>query len=257
MNPAFAFVYDEVLAHPRYERLVGDLETEAGRAGIEGRVLRVGMFRDAKESLKELQKNGVKNVVFVGTDQVLLSHIYLLPSLEMTVGFLPILSDSYLARALRLPIGVKAVQTIAGRLIERLDLGKIGDRLFLTEFVVTNTDAGVEVNGEYRLSPREHGSISIRNLCASPEQTGCSADPQDGLLEVVIQSAMTSSGFLRWKKQDMSETRLYLKEGTVISKAPLDAFVDGHKLTNTRFPFSIVPKALRFITGREGLLPTR
>ena len=257
MNPAFAYVYDEVLAHPRYERLVAEIETEAGQAGIEGRVLRVGMFRDAKESLQDLQKHGVKNVIFVGTDQVLLSHIYLLPSLEMTIGFLPIMTDSYLARALRLPIGAKAIQTIAGRLVECLDLGKVGDRLFLTELVVTNTDAGVEVNGEYRLSPRERGGISVRNLCASPGQTGCVTDPQDALLEVVIQSSVTSASFFPWKKQEMSETRLYLKEGAIVSKQPLDAYVDGHKMTNTRFAFSVVPKALRLITGREGVLPKR
>lgn len=257
MNPAFAYVYDEVLAQPRYERLVADIENEAVHAGIEGRVLRVGMFRDAKESLKELEKHGVKNLIFVGTDHVLLSHLSLLPSLEMTIGFLPIETESYLARALRLPIGPKAVQAIAGRLIESLDLGKIGDRWFLTELVVTNTDAGVEVNGAYRLSPRERGGISVRNLSASPGETGCSADPQDGMLEIIIQSKLTPKGIFPWKKSEISETRLYLKEGAIVSPLPLDAFVDGVKMTNTRFAFSIVPKALRVITGREGILPKR
>lgn len=257
MNPAFAYVYDEVLANPRYERLIGDIENETVQAGIEGRVLRVGMFRDAKESLKELEKHGVKNLIFVGTDQVLLSHIHLLPSLEMTIGFLPIVADSYLARAFRLPVGAKAVQTIAGRLVELLDLGKIGDRLFLTELVIPNTDAGVEVNGAYRVSPRERGGISIRNICATPGETGCIADPQDGLLEVVIQSRITSQGFLSLKKQEMCETRLYLKEGAVVSKMPIEAFVDGQKMTNIRFNFSVMPKALRVITGKEGVLPKR
>lgn len=257
MNPAFAYVYDEVLSNPRYEQLIATIENETVQAGIEGRILRVGMFRDAKESLKELEKHGVKNLIFVGTDQVVLSHIHLLPSLEMTIGFLPVVSDSYLARALRLPIGAKAVQTIAGRLVEALDLGKIGDRFFLTELVVPNTDAGVEVNGAYRLSPRERGGISVRNLCVLPGESGCIADPQDGMLEIVIQSRMTLGGLSFWKKHEMSETHLYLKEGAIISKTPLDAFVDGQKMTNTRFAFSIAPKALRMITGKEGILPKK
>lgn len=257
MNPAFAYVYDEALANPRHQRLVSDIENEAVQAGIEGRVLRVGMFRDAKESLKELEKHGVKNLIFVGTDQMLLSHIHLLPNLDMTIGFLPIIPDSYLARAFRLPVGAKAVQTIAGRLIESLDLGKVGERLFLTEIVVTNTDAGIEVNEAYRVSPRERGGISIRNLCTNPGETGSVADPQDGMLEILIQSRVPAPGLLSWRKQEMSETRLYLKEGALVSKLPIDAFVDGQKMTNTRFAFSIVPKALKIITGKEGVLPKR
>ena len=255
MNPAFAYVYDELLTQPRYERLIADIENEAGHAGIEGRILRVGMFRDPKASLKELQSVGIKNLIFVGLDDVLLSHIQFVTTLDMTIGFLPIASESYLARALRLPIGAKAVQAIAGRLVESIDLGKVGDRHFLTELVVPDTVAGVEVNGAYRLSPRERGGISVRNLCASPGESGCVADPQDGFLEIVIQSKLTSKGFLGFKKKEMAETRLYLKEGAVVSPTPLEAFVDGQKVTNTRFAFSVVPKALKVITGREGILP--
>ncbi len=254
MNSAFAYVYDEMLVDPRHARFLAEVETEAGRAGIEGRTLRVGMFRDSKESLKELISYGVKNLIFVGSDQVLLSHIALLPSLDLTIGFIPLQSNSYLASALRLPIGSAAVQAIAGRLIESLDLGKIGDRLFLTECVIADTDAGVEVNGAYRLCPQERGAISIRNLCAQQGELGCVSDPQDGTLEVVLQSRYKSKGVLSWKKEEVSETRLFLKEGAIVSRTPVDAFVDGQKVTNTRFPFSILPKALRCITGKEGVI---
>lgn len=254
MNAAFAYVYDEILTQPRYERFLAEIETEAQRTGIEGRILRVGMFRDARESLKELKEHGVKNLVFVGSDQVLLSHVALLPTLEMTIGFLPVLPDSYLAAALRLPIGGKAIHAIAGRLVDCLDLGKVGDRVFLTEVVIPDTDAAVDVNGEYRLSPRERGGISVRNLSTRTGEIGCFSDPQDGALEVVIQNHGKTKGFFPWNKTEVSETRLYLKEGTIIAKTAIDAFVDGQKITNTRFPFSVMPKAIRLITGREGLV---
>ena len=257
MNPAYAYVYDEVLSQPRHERFLGEIETEAQRAGVEGRILRVGMFRDARESLKELKEVGVKNIIFVGSDQSLLNHIALLPSLEMTVGLIPMAKDSYLAAAFRLPIGVKAIQAIAGRLIDCLDLGKIGERIFLTEVVIPDTDAAVEVNNEYRLSPRERGGISIRNLSTRTGEIGCFSDPQDGVLEVVIQNRSKPKSLFGWKNEEVSETRLYLKEGVLVAKTAIDAFVDGQKITHTRFPFSVLPKAIRVITGREGLVTRR
>ncbi len=247
MNPAFAYVYDDVLSDRRYEREIGTLETELARRGIEGRVARLAMFRNPREMAADLMKVGVKNVVLVGRDQMLKDLMAFAPDLEVTLGYLPIGAPSEIAALLGIPNGIGSVDVLAARLVEILDVGRLNDRYFLTEVVAPSTKACVDIEGKYRVSPTEHGAIAIRNLAGGGEGSTL-ADPQDGRLEVVIQARVGSRW---WKKGALEETRMWLTRGAIRSAQPIDIFVDGEKMRGTEFHLSIVPKKLKIITGRR------
>lgn len=251
MNPAFAYVYDEVLSDRRYEREMGVLETELARRGIEGRIARLAMFRNPREMADDLMKVGVKNVVLVGRDEMLKKLMAFVPDFEVTLGYLPVGDASVIAKLLGIPTGIGAVDVLAARLIETLDVGKLNDRYFLTEVVAPSTKASIDIEGKYRVSPTEHGAIAVRNL-GSATDGGAAADPQDGRLEVVIQARVGSRW---WKKGELEETRIWSRYGVIRSTQPIDIFVDGEKLKGTEFNLSIVPKKLRVITGRSRSIP--
>jgi hypothetical protein len=251
MNPAFAYVYDETAALPRYAVELGRIETEASRCGIDGRIARLGVFRQPKKVIEEAVTYGAKTIVFVGTDQAVYHHLAALIELDVTIAFLPLEQNSGLGWALGIPSGSKGVELIAGRLTETIDVGLLNDKPFLTEISLPQTAAAIEVDKKYRVRPAERGSIAIRNLGSLYCGAKTIANPTDGQLEVVLQSEMPRKGIRHLFRPELLETRLFLPEGTVICKDGIHGFVDGTGgLSGTNLRFSIKPKAVRVIIGR-------
>ncbi|HEU0050645.1 MAG TPA: hypothetical protein VFQ60_01150 [Patescibacteria group bacterium] len=250
MNPAFAYIYDEFLADRRFERDLAFLETEVARRGIEGRIVRLAMFRQPKDIIRDLVNANVKNIIFVGNDLTLEKMMWFLPDVDATFGFLPVMPGSMIAGMLDIPNGAEAVNTLAARLIEWFDVGKINERYFFTEAVLPNTQASVDVEGQYRISPAHGGAIAIRNLAGISGQPGA-AHPQDGRLEIVIQTKVRENGMKFWQKSVLSESHVFLTHGAIQSEKSVEVIVDGQPLHGAHFSLSIVPHKIRLITGKQ------
>lgn len=252
MNPAFAYVYADFLTDRANERELGAVETALAQHGIEGRISRWAMFRHPKELIDDLLRVNVKNVIIVGNDDTLKGMVGYVGAAGVTVGFLPMGGPSLLGDFLGLPVGARAVDAIAARLVETFDLGCVNGRYFLTEIVAPTSRARVDIKGQYRVSPSVRGAIAVRNLGGGTVQDPVLADPKDGHLEVVIQAQLGGQGIGRlWKRPELSETRMWIDEGTIIADDPIEVFVDGQPMQGREFAFSIVPRALRMITGRS------
>ncbi len=249
MNPAFAYVYDETLADKRWEREVQQIENELARRGIEGTTARASALCEAKQLVKGFVGQGVKNLILVGPDRLLQTVIPMLPDVDVTVGFLP-LGPSLIGSLLGIPSGPKAVDVIAARLVERLDLAQVNGRPFLLEVTAPNTIAGIDVGGDYRLRPSVRGAIAIRNL-AGGGASGIAANPMDGELEIVLQAESQEGRGWVWKKKVLTETKVFLKAGTMHAEQPFQVFIDGEAFMGTTFAFSVLPNKLKLITGRR------
>lgn len=251
MNPAYSYVYDETAALPRYATELGRIETEASRCGIDGRIARLGVFRQPKKVIEEAVNYGAKTIVFVGTDQAVYHHLAALIELDVTIAFLSLDSTSGLSWALGVPTGSKGVEVIAGRLTEGIDVGYLNDKPFLTEIALPQTPAAIEVDKKYRVRPAERGSIAIRNMGSLYSGARTIALPTDGKLEVVLQSEMRAKGLKQFFRPELIETKLFLEEGNVVCKDGIHGFVDGTAgLSGTNLHFTIKPKAARVIIGR-------
>lgn len=251
MNPAFAYVYDETAALPRYAAELSRIETEASRCGIDGRIARLGVFRQPKKVIEEAVTFGAKTIVFVGTDQAVYRHLSALIELDVTIAFLPLEANSGLGWALGIPTGSKGVEVIAGRLTETIDVGFLNEKPFLTEISLPQTEAAIEVDKKYRVRPTERGSIAIRNIGSLYCSAKAIAQPTDGRLEVVLQSELRGKGIKQFFRSELLETKLFLEEGTVVCKDGMRGFVDGSpEVAGTTLRFSIKPKGARVIIGR-------
>jgi hypothetical protein len=198
-----------------------------------------------------MARAGVKNIVFVGNDHTLLKAMWFLPDVEATVGYLPVTGPAPVAALLGIPVGASAVDVLAARLVEQLDVGRLDDRYFLTEVVIPSTVAAVEIEGQYRIRPSEGGAIAVRNLGGVTPEGEASADPKDGWLEAVVQIQSERSTVKKLlKKPALAETKIPLRFGAIISEEPIEIFVDGAAMNGFRFALSIIPKRLKVITGR-------
>ncbi len=252
MNAAFAYVYDDFLSDRRFERDLGLIETELARHGIEGRIVRIALLKGSKDLIRDLVHDGVKNIVFVGNDRTLEKMMWFLPDLDVTVGYLPINGPAQVAELLGIPVGAASVGVLAARLVETLDVGKVNDRYFLTEVMLPETGAALEIEGRYRVSPSALGAIAVRNLGGSLEKGKVApADPKDGLLEAVIQTRPDTKSQMPWNKGPLQETHIPLSFGAIMSNEPVSVFVDGQVIKGNHFVLSIIPKKLRIVTGRR------
>lgn len=252
MNPAFAYIYDEFLSDRRYERTVAQFETGLGQRGMEGKIVRLAMFRNTREMVDDLARQGVKNIIIVGNDTTLSKLMWFLPDIDITFGYAPLDQPAHIGELLGIPVGPSCVDVLAARLVETLDVGRIDDRYFLTEVALPVTVASLEIEGQYRLQAIGGGAIAIRNLGAPTQEGAASADPKDGWLEGVIQKKLDAKGMRGWmRSKELSETKIRFKQGKIISQEPIDVFVDGHALNGFTFNLSIVPKKIRLITGRQ------
>jgi diacylglycerol kinase family enzyme len=158
---------------------------------------------------------------------------------------------SLIGNLLGVPSGPKAVDVIAARLVEKLDLGQINGRPFLLEVTAPNTIAGVQVEASYWLRPSVKGAIALRNLAPAVEG-GQPANPKDGQLEIVLQAETRGVGSAwLWSRKTLTETRVFLTQGAMAAEQPFQLFVDGEPFHGSRFSFSILPNKVQMITGRR------
>lgn len=254
MNPAFTYVYDECTYEARHERTMAELEAALSLRGMEGRVARLSLFRSAREFAEDIERFGSKNVIFVGTDLTLSSALEYLMDVPVTVGFVPLEEPTMIGQTLGIPVGVAAVDVLAARYVECLDVGLADDKPFFCEIVVPRGDARMEIEGKYRISPAIKGAMSIRNLCGCSNDAAMMANAKDGLLEVVIQAEVQEGSWLL-RKKSLSETRLTCSWGRLVSEKPTTVVIDGRASTDLPIVIGIKPAALHMITGRGRLRP--
>ncbi len=254
MNPAYAYIYDDFLTDRRYQDIIAAIETRLSSMGLDGKIGRLALFRSAKEMIEGLVAGGASNIIIVGNDNTLNKVMWFLPDLPVVVGYIPVAEPSDVAALLNVPVGLDACEAIGARLIESLDVGKIGDRYFLTQAVIENTTACVEVNGAYKLSLVGGGTIRIKNLGSISRGRYAPADARDGFLEISMipheQKDFKNKVLNRLKRKKDCLTKLQVNKAEIVSEQPMEAHADRFSLSGFNFSLEAVPSKLKIITGR-------
>lgn len=255
MNRLYAFLYDDFLSAPSYQKALANIETRCSVLGIQGRVSRLAIFRSARELVESLVADGAETVVVVGNDKTLQKIMWFLPDLPVTVGYIPVTEPFGIATLLGIPPGEAACDVLAARRMETLDIGRVDKRYFLTEVLIQDTKASVNVDNRFTISAQHAGTISIRNLGSIAMNGGAKANAKDGWLELAVEPILPSERksrfpFFKSLKRGV-ETNLKLKEGTIESSEPVDLLIDGHPINGFRFNLGVIPDKLKIITGRN------
>ncbi len=249
----YAFIYDDVLNDRRYERAIAEVDVRLTSLDLQGRVVRLSLFRSAKELVEQMVREGVTTIVIIGNDQSLDKMLWFLPDLDITVGYIPVVEPWGVATLLGIPNGPAACDVVAARFVEVLDVGKIDNRYFLTSVRMPRTMAAVDIEGHYRLSAVHGGSITIQNIGQAVQDRASFDEAKDGFLEVVIEPS-ESPNASRWgrrkRERQMKKTRAFIRYGKIISSEPVDVQVDSHVVNGFQFSLEIVPKKFRLITSR-------
>lgn len=254
MNPAYAYIYDDFVSDRRYQDVVAAMETRLAALGISGRIGRLALFRSAYELVQSFVEQGVENIVIVGNDYSLMKFFWFLPKFGVTVGYIPVAEPARTAAILGIPVGLPACEALGARLIERLDIGKIGSRYFFYEVLITQTDARFAVSDGFNLSFAERGRIRVVNFDIEGD---ASLTVRDGCLDLWMQPDTSPVGvserFLNRFRSvaPIRQTHHLFSSGVLHADHSLSLLSDLIPIQGDQFVFSVVPGGLRMIVGRS------
>jgi len=244
----YCYIYDEFVQDKKFERELLKVENRLTDLDIAGKVLRLALFRNAEEMIRDEVRRGVTTVIAVGNDSTVRKVIDAVADSGVTFGVIPLGPNNALATLFGIPEGVKACDVLSARIVEDLDLGTVNGRRFITGISCPNFKAEITCDGKFRVSPKRSGELHIRNLARRDRMTGVS-NPRDGYLEAVIR-VMNPRGLFRRR---MGQSSLPAQNLSIRSDVPMSILADGEELTGTRFDIGIDPGVLKVITGKGRL----
>ncbi len=241
----YCYLYDEFIQeNKRHERELLKIENRLTDLGIAGKISRLALFRNAEEMIRDEIERGITTVVVLGNDETIRKVIDVVADTpEVVLGIIPIGPNNELARMLGIPEGVEACDVLSARRIETIDMGTVNGRRFVTSLTMPEFHAELTCEGKYRIFPTARkAQLEIRNLADV-------ADPCDGKFEAIITAAV-STGWGPFKRSSLKESILPMRSLAIRSDLPVSLFVDGEKMTSTRFDIGIEPMTLQVITGK-------
>ncbi len=240
----YAYVYDEFLEDRRYERELALIETRLTDLGITGKILRLALFRDAVQVVRQEVRSGATTIVAVGNDDTLYRVIEAVGDSRVVVAFIPLGGTTSMATLLGIPTGALACDILSARLVADMDLGEVNGRRFLHAATIDITGGVMECENKYTLTPTRKCQLEIRNLY-HPDDIGA-VDPTDGRMTMVTRLPKIS---LFKRREDVGV--LHLKRAHLSFSAPRTMSVDGEKIESEHFDIRAIPSRLRLVTGKE------
>lgn len=241
----YCYLYDEFIQdNKRYERELLQIENRLTDLGIAGKISRLALFRDAQEMIRDEIDRGVKTVVVLGNDDTIRKLLDVISESDVVLGIIPIGPKNELARLFGIPPGVAACDVLSARRIEKLDIGTINGRKFITGVHVPDFRAELMCNdGKYRIVPTSRANLHIDNLA---EVT----NPCDGILEASI-TASVKTGWGPFARHRETNSILPFRFLAIRSDKPIVAYADGEEMQGTRFDIGIEPTTLKVIIGKQ------
>jgi diacylglycerol kinase family enzyme len=260
----YFYIYDSFLADRKHERALAAVETRLTDLGISGKIGRLTPFTNARGLIRDESRRGVQTVVIVGNDETVAKVVEGIGEEKITLGIIPVGTPTFIARSLGIPEGEEACEVLSKRITQKIDLGRINGRYFLSEVriprgrvTIEASQAGGGGTGTYRISSiAAECEIIVSNLRRSDigdqDQAGrMPGDPKDGWLDAVITAK--SQGFLAGLRRSAASpsTVIPLRRLSITADEPFAVVADGRAFTNNNVSIEVVPEKLKIITGRE------
>ncbi len=240
----YYYIYDSVLGDKKYAPAIERIENRLTDLGIGGKIHRLSFLKNIHQVLVEEIKRGVKTMVVVGDDKTLSQMINTSIDLNLTIGYIPI-EPTPISKLFNIPAGEAACDILSGRIVKKLDLGKVNDYYFLTSLEMIGQNIDLEFNGDYFISLKEKDSIvNISNL------NNCYniiSYPDDNRLDVFIENTEKKM----WKKVKSYLSHLQITNLKVTCSSPLPVLItDEKRVIKAPLNITVATEKIRMITGK-------
>ncbi len=167
------FIYDAFVNQKKYAHTLARIETRITDLGLNGKIIRLGLMKNVRESVERELKQGAKTMIAVGNsgtvNKVLNAMVNLdtssLPMGRAPLGLIPIgKKNNGIALGLGIESEEVACDVLSARRIESLDLGLANEHYFLSQVLITTQGTILEVDQSYSMEINEPGQINVINL---------------------------------------------------------------------------------------------
>ncbi|MBU4421356.1 hypothetical protein L6259_01920 [Candidatus Parcubacteria bacterium] len=245
----YAYIYAEYLRGAKYEKQLRAIENRLTDLGISGRVHRLSQFKNLKELIEEDTRRGITTIVVVGGDDIIKESIRVAAELDIILGIIPLGGGDYhIAEALGIPEGVAACEVLSQRIIDKIDVGKINGKSFISRLYITNQRVPLFCNKKYEvMSPG--GDVVIYNLNLDDEDKSApKINPKDGQLEIFVRPKKRMGIF---RKDNSKESLFFANIINIKSGIAFSIYVDGVKNFYKEVEIKVVLQGLRLIVGKS------
>ncbi len=252
----YFYFYDKFTQDPKFEATLTKIETRLIDLGINGRVEKLSMFKNAQELIEDAIKKGAHTVVAVGDDTTFASVVNIVATHDVTLGYIPLVSGSRFAEVLGIPEAEEACNVLSKRLCETVDLGCCNDSYFLGSMSVPEpSKLKLRCDDKYSIQTTEETTI-LRILNWGDILGGESvrfSRVTDGKIDVVISPAV-SSGLLKRRSAKQSLESVFPVESIHISSTTEDTVhltADNVLQFNTPCEVEVRPEMQKVIVGKD------
>ncbi|MEA3225788.1 MAG: diacylglycerol kinase family protein [Planctomycetota bacterium] len=251
----YFYIYDSFLSEKKYSRTLAAIETRLTDLGISGKIGRLSPFTSAKGLIRDEVRRGTKTVVVVGNDETVSKAVEGIGDVDVTLGLIPIGAPIDIAGALGIPSGAEACDVLSKRLMQKIDMGRVNGRFFLSSVRIPSGRVVIEGDGQYRIvMPTADCEIVVSNLRSGVmpqsdvEVANIPGDPMDGLLDALIVPQV--GGVFGLAKRGTSPSIIPMRRMSIRSEESIDMYADGQVFSAKDFLIEVVPDCLKVITGR-------
>jgi len=200
----YVYLYDNFLRQKKYDSLIKAIEVRLTDYGIAGKILRLNNFIDSKQIIEDEIRRGAKTVVIVGDDSTFGYVLSRAATCDCTFGFLPVGSSNTIAEVLGIPVGLEACEVLSRRRKEKLDVGWMNNRYFVSQLKVLPAQVKVVYDEKFSVMADHKMEVIVCNLKPfywkkdKKDKEDQVVHPQDGKLEAFIRP-LTKQGFWGYK----------------------------------------------------------
>lgn len=252
----YVYLYDNFLRDKKYDTIIKSLEVRLTDYGIAGKILRLTNYTDAKQIVEDEIKRGAKTVVIVGDDHTFGHVLSRAATCDCVFGFLPIgsLANNTISKVLGIPIGTDAADVLSRRRREKLDIGWMNNRYFVSQLHVLPARIRVVYDEKFSVTSDGLAEMVVCNLQPfywrrdKQDQDQQIVHPQDGKLEAFLRPLTKQ----RWWGYKYEEPSVFpFEEMEIIGAEPFTVEADGKSSKEIKVKIKLAHGKIDMIVGRE------
>jgi diacylglycerol kinase family enzyme len=250
----YVYLYDNFLRDKKFFPTIKAIEVQLTDFGITGKILRLNNYGDAKPIIEDEIKRGAKTIVIVGNDETFGHVLSKSATCNVVFGFLPIGPHNTIAEVLGIPVGVEACQVLSQRRREKLDVGLINNRYFVSRLEVRPARIAVTYDDRFMVRANDLMELIVCNLQpfywkrnkkdTSPQVV----HPQDGKLEAFLRP-LTKKGWFGYTYEEPSV--FPFEEMLIEARDPFVVNADGKTTKELKVSIKLAEEKIDMIVGRH------
>lgn len=250
----YVYLYDNFLRHKNFFAIIKAMEVKLTDYGIAGKILRLHNYIDVKPIIDDEIKRGAKTIVIVGNDATFGQVLSRGATCDCVFGFLPVGPDNTIADVLGIPIGIDSCDALSRRRKEKLDVGWMNNRYFVSQLKVPPAKIEVIYDEKFKVSSKDKMEVVVCNLQPfywkrdKKDQEQQVVHPQDDKLEAFLRPLTKK----RWWGYKYEEPSIFpFGEMEIIGAEAFAVEADGKHSKEVRLKIRLARNKIEMIVGRN------